>query len=147
MVDSITYLYKEFEGFLEQQQYELEKSNLILLKCCKKQLIELINENLPDGMNVRKLEDIEDKWKITLSSNEGNQPTNSKKKSKGICFYNKEEKPIGEMVLTEAQEELLIRIKILDEVIYQDFKIDNTLRVFPMVNYIITKYNYKEEFK
>lgn len=145
IINKVAGLYAGLEIFLEQKQDDLERSNFALLKYRKKQIITLVDENLPDEMEVRKLENNEDKWKIVLLSDINIDLIDGRKKSKYTDFYKKQEETIGEMLLTEVEDELLIRIKMQDESVYQDFKVDNALKVFPIVNYIITKYNYKEE--
>lgn len=137
-------LYQQFGEYLDQQQDELKHSSMVLYRCCKEQLIDLINENLPDEMSIRKLENRTDIWKVVLIKNYNNMSLNSLKELKKICFYKKEEKTIGEILLMEDMNELMIKIKILGDSTCRDFRIDNALKVFPIVNHIITRYNYKE---
>lgn len=128
VVNNICILYEEFEGYLKEQQEELEANNIVLVSSNKDQLILLIDKNLPDGMGIRRLEDIEDTWKIIYSIAEKENFINKKKKSERIPFYKREEKVIGEMVLIESHDNLLLRIKMEDEANYHEFRIGNSLK-------------------
>lgn len=148
IINNTLNLYKDFEEFLKQQQNDLKNSNIIIIEVHKEQLIKLINENLPDTMSVRKLENVVDQWKIILKTNEkaeDNQSILGKKSIKKINYFIDGENFIGDMSLFEAEGEAFIKIKILGEETFQDFKIDNPLKVFPIVNHIITRYHYQEE--
>lgn len=145
VMDNICILYEEFEDYLKEQQEELETNNIVLVSGNIEQLIVLIDENLPDGMSIRRLKDIEDTWKIIYSIAEKENFAKVKKKSERIPFYKKEEKVIGEMMLIESQDNLLLRIKIEDEVDYHEFHIDNSLKIYPIISHINTRYNYKDE--
>lgn len=147
VTDGIKTLYDELEEFLDERQVELQGKNFIIITKRKEQLISLIHGNLPDNMNIYELEDNENAWNIVLSLIETREHTRKKKKVDKKHFYEKDEKIIGEILLEEANDELLIKVRIQDEVNYQEFKIENPLRVFPIVNHIITRYNYKEEIE
>lgn len=49
------------------------------------------------------------------------------------------------MILIESHDNLLLRIKMKDEANYHEFRIDNSLQIYPVINHINTKYNYKYE--
>jgi hypothetical protein len=137
-------LFEDFEDYLKEQQEALETNNIILVSGNKDQLIALIDENLPDGMGIRKLRDTKDTWKIIYSIAKKENPSKREKKEK-IPFYRKEEKVIGEMMLVEYQDDLILKVKIGDEVNYHELRIDNSLKIYPIISHINTKYNYKEE--
>lgn len=147
VTDSIKTLYDELEEFLDERQVELQGKNFIIITERKEQLISLIHGNLPDNMNLYELEDNENAWDIVLSLIETREHTKKKKKVDKKYFYEKDEKIIGEIILEETSDELLIKVKIQHELNYQEFKIENPLRVFPIVNHIITRYNYNDEIE
>ena len=53
VISRICVLYEEFEGYLEEQQKELDANSIVLVDGNREQLILLIDENLPDGMGIR----------------------------------------------------------------------------------------------
>ncbi len=145
VVNNISILNEDFQKYLIEQQDELVNNNSVLVSKNKGQLILLINQNLPDGLSIRRLVDSEVTWNIVYSVEEREDPTKKKKRSNRIPFYRKGETSIGKMELVETQNDLLLRIKIEDEDKYHEFRIENSLKIYPIVNHINTKYNYKGE--
>jgi len=94
IVNNICILYEEFEGYLKEQQEELETNNIVLVSSNKEQLILLIDKNLLDGMAIRRVEDVKDTWKIVYSIAENENFANKKKKTERIPFYKKEKKSL-----------------------------------------------------
>lgn len=146
-MDNINVLYDELEGFLDERHEELQGKKITILEKGKEQMIELIHANLPDNMNLYKSEGNENIWNIVLLLSEPKEATKKKKSVEKKHFYNKDEKIIGEMVIEEIENQLLIKIKVKDESNYQEFKIENSFRVFHIINHIVTRYNYKEEIE
>ena len=147
VINKIKELNEDFEEYLLRQKLEMEKRNITIIKEGKEQLLELINQNLPDAMEIRKVIDNDNKLIIILKSDLNLKLDNKKNKIKNIIFYNKEEITIGDLLLIEEKEKLIINIKMQRDNNGQDFIIDNVLTVYPIVNYIITRYNYKEDAK
>lgn len=147
VTDDIKGLYGELDEVLGTRQRELEGKNYEIITKRKKQFIDLVHANLPDKMNLYEKVDNGIAWNIVLSLAENKEYSAKKKNIEKRHFYEKDQKIIGELMFEETSDELFIKVRIQEEPNYQEFKIENPLRVFPVVTHIITRYNYKEEIE
>lgn len=145
VMDEIDKLYVKLGVFILEQQEKLKNSSLVLLKQQKAQLISLMNENLPDDMSI--IEIAKNAYKIIISCTieEHDKTVKGKNIDKIKSINNLRELIVGEISVVDSENELIFRIKMKDENNYQEFKIDNSLKIYPIISHIINRYYYKDE--
>ena len=133
----------EFSEDLAIKKESLKNVNIVNITKQKEQFITLMNHNLPDGIKLVE-SNMKDTWDIVFLENEFKpieQILNPKKQSIDNA---KVDKDIGEMVLTVSDKYLVIRVILKDDIIPQEFKIEDPLKVLPIINHIVNRHNYKE---
>lgn len=134
-VDDLNHLSNEFDTYLADQKDGLLSRDYLLLKEMRDQFLNILKSNLPDKMDIDQVDNL-DEWQVII------QEEKPYKDGKYIR-ESYEKRIIGDMKLFEIENQFVIKIRIKENE-YHDYTIDNAYKVYPVINHIITKYNYKD---
>lgn len=123
-------LYRDAGKMLENKKGELAEINRDIINEGKDQVIVLIDNNLPDYMELNILDTMEQCYTIEL-----------------VGCENIQSKSIGTVQFIEFENKDILRIKMIKDLEVRDFEIENPFRIYNIVNYIISTHGYKPNGK
>lgn len=123
-------LYKKASKMLGDKKKELIKINRDIISEGWKQVIVLIDNNLPDYMRLNAIKGLEQQILIEVIEHQNTQP-----------------KIIGTVQIIDYEDKNILQVKMEKHVEIKEFEIENSFRVYDIVNYIISAHGYKPRGK